>query len=67
MSIEKPVVSQIGQIAALLVTTVVQEQVNCFNCEHCDMEGSLCRKFGSQPPFKIIKNGCNQFSQTIPF
>lgn len=50
-----------------LIKLVALEQVNCFNCEHCDMEGSLCRKFGSQPPFKIIKNGCPQFSRAIPF
>ncbi len=54
-------------VAEKLIAVVVQNQVNCFNCEHCDVEGSLCRKFGSQPPMRIIKAGCPQFSQAIPF
>ncbi|MNH14397.1 hypothetical protein D3C81_700870 [compost metagenome] len=50
-----------------LIKLVLSEQVNCFNCEHCDVEGNACRKFGSQPPLRIIKNGCPEFSQNIPF
>lgn len=49
------------------VQVVLLEQVNCFNCEHCDIQGNICRLFGSQPPLKIIVKGCPSFSRTIPF
>ena len=49
------------------VQVVLQEQVNCFNCEYCDIQGNICRLFGSQPPLKIIAKGCPSFSRTIPF
>lgn len=49
------------------VQVVLREQVNCFNCEHCDIQGNICRLFGSQPPLKIIVKGCPSFSRTIPF
>ncbi len=40
---------------------------SCFNCEHCDFDNSLCKKFESQPPMRIIRDGCPHFSQDIPF
>ena len=43
------------------------EQINCFNCEHCDIQGNICRLFGSQPPLKIIIKGCDNFLVGIPF
>lgn len=49
------------------VELVLKEQTNCFNCEHCDIQGNICRLFGSQPPLKIIVKGCPSFSRTIPF
>jgi hypothetical protein len=49
------------------VQIVLHDQVNCFNCEHCDIQGNICRLFGSQPPLKIIVKGCPSFSRTIPF
>lgn len=54
-------------IADLLERLILQQQVNCFNCEHVDVEGNICRKFGTQPPLKIIAKGCPHFSRTIPF
>lgn len=50
-----------------LIRAVLLEQVTCFNCEHCDIQGNICRLFGSQPPLKIIVKGCPSFSRTIPF
>lgn len=55
------------EVVDLLVRVVLLEQVNCFNCEHVDVEGNICRKFGTQPPLKIIAKGCPHFSRTIPF
>lgn len=46
---------------------LIQEVKTCFTCEHCNREKSICEKFQSQPPFKIIENGCPQWEQAIPF
>lgn len=54
-------------VADKLIQVVLLEQVNCFNCEHIDVVGNICRKYGSQPPLKIIWAGCPAFSRSIPF
>lgn len=55
------------EAAEKLIKLVIQEQVNCFNCEYIDVVGNICRKYGSQPPLKIIRAGCPAFSRSIPF
>jgi hypothetical protein len=55
------------EAAEKLIKLVVREQVNCFNCEHIDVVGNICRKYGSQPPLKIVRTGCPAFSRSIPF
>jgi len=59
--------SDIEKVCKVFVQLTLREQVNCFNCEHCDIQGNICRLFGSQPPLKIIVKGCASFSRTIPF
>lgn len=46
---------------------LLEEVKTCFTCEHCNREESICNKFQSQPPFKIIENGCPQYEKDIPF
>jgi hypothetical protein len=51
----------------LKIIQAVNEVKNCFNCVHIDKPNSLCKKFGSQPPMRIIEVGCPQHEKDIPF
>lgn len=46
---------------------LVRESKTCFNCENCDIEKNICKKFESQPPMKVIRDGCQYHIPDIPF
>ena len=41
--------------------------MTCRNCEHCDLEKSLCRKYNAQPPISVVTTGCDEWELMIPF
>lgn len=45
----------------------LREIKNCLNCQHMDIKGNKCTKFGSQPPMHIIAKSCSHHEQNLPF
>lgn len=56
-----------GYISVDELLTVARKTQSCFSCEHVDVENNLCKKWGSQPPLRIIRSGCDAYIPDIPF
>lgn len=44
-----------------------RENPSCLTCENIDIENNICKKYGSQPPLRIIVAGCAAYDPEIPF
>ncbi len=63
----QPVFMEHGYISVDALLQVARKTSSCFSCEHVDVEGNVCKLYGSQPPLKIIRSGCPSYVPDIPF
>lgn len=59
--------SMYGHISIEAIMDVARKSASCFSCENCNIEENKCNLFGSQPPMRIIRDGCPQYIPNIPF
>lgn len=50
-----------------LISAFANQHKSCFSCTKIDLEKNVCHQFGSAPPLRIAKVGCNAYEADIPF
>ena len=61
---------RIGDAHALIRDMIDNLTRTCINCSHWQQKSDeiyICDKYKMKPPPRIIINGCEQHSDTIPF
>lgn len=55
------------ECARLIRTELERASKTCVRCEHFDEKFELCRLNNLRPPARIIAEGCECFTEEIPF